>query len=511
MKPIYTLPESKGYRVFLLLAIALLLGYIVIFGMTITKASWSHYGANLVINAAWLAGFCAVISTILGYILAYMIFMTDFTFRSFLIQMLRLLMILPIMLGIVGIINIYGSRGIITQFVDLKLIYNSTGVALGFCLFNIPYACVTFLLILQNIPQNRWLVAIQLGMRGFSLFRHVIWVDIVSSLKNLLLIIFFLCFTSFEIVLILGGGKVKNLTTELYTAISIGDFNLVYDLGLMQILIGLALLKLLSITTMQYSYKHGFLLAPDVIPKPPYALRISIITIMTIILFSPMISILIKGLRLDMLMIFKQPQFYHALWDSIWISLWTAGFTMIAILLLAIYRRFYFIFFSMGMVFPSYFLLSALMIIAFNLRLDFFAYGPYLAICLITLSTIPLVAQMILPSLITSINSQRYLSMHLAINTASWLYHIIWLKTWRLLLAGFLISFALTLGTYSILAFLSDGSFKPLMALLADYMGKYRFDLADQLALIILIIYIALFAAFSFLNHAEKENHHAED
>ncbi len=511
MKPVYTLARPKGYGIFSLLSIALLLGYGVIFGLVLNNGSWSNYGANLLLHAGWLALFCSIISIIVGYMLAYVIFTTNFIFRSFLIQMLRLLMILPIMLGIVGIINIYGSRGIITQLLGVQLVYNSTGVAFGFCLFNIPYASATFLLILQNIPQNRWLIGVQLGMRGFLLFRHVIWPDIVKPSKNLLLIIFFLCFTSFEIVLILGGGKIKNLTTEFYTAISVGEFDLVYDLGLMQIIMGLALLGLLSMTNIQSPRKRGFLIAPSFIHKLPYGVRILIIIIMTIILFSPMVSVLIKGLSFDILTIFKQPQFYDALKDSIWISLWVASLTMIVILLLAVYLRYTYVFLSMGIVFPSYFLLSVLMIIAFKLRIDFFAYGPYIAIILITFSTIPLVAQMVLPSMISGIHSDRHLSIHLSIRIHSWLYHILWLKTWRILLAGFLISFALTLGTYSILAFLSDGSFKPMMALLADYMGQYRFDLADQLALVILLIYMALFASFNFLNHTQRENHHASD
>ncbi len=511
MKFVYTLPKPKFYGAFSLLSIILLLGYIVVFGLVIMNASWSSYGMNLLLQTIWLTLLCSIISIVLGYILAYMIFITNFIARSLLIQMLRLLMILPIMLSIVGIINIYGSNGFMAKFLDTQLVYNRLGVALGFCLYNIPYACSTFLLILQNIPQNRWLIGSQLGMRGFSLFRHVIWSDIIKTTKNLLLIIFFLCFTSFEIVLILGGGKVKNLTTEFYTAMSIGEFELVYDLGLIQIFMGLALLGLLSMTNIQSLQKRGFLIAPDFIHKPSYYLRIMIIIIMSLLLFSPVISIIIKGLSLDIFTIFKQPQFYDSLWDSTWVSLWVASLTIFIILLLCIYRKFYYIFLSMGIVFPSYFLLSMLMIIAFRLKIDFFAYGPFFAIILITLSTIPLVAQMILPSMITSIHSDWRLSMHLSISIFSWLYHILWLKTWRLLLAGFLISFALTLGTYSVLAFLSNDSFKPMMALLADYMGRYRFDLADQLALVILLIYIILFASFSFLNHAQKDDSHADD
>ncbi len=509
MGNIYAPPKARGFLTFSLLPLGLLIIYVMMARLILMEASVSVYGIKLAIDAALLSLFCAMISVILGYILAYIIFVSNFWGRSIIIQILRLLIILPIMLWVVGIINIYGRNGLIGQWLGIQLIYNNLGVIIGFCLLNIPYACLIFLAMLQNIPQNQWLIATQLNITGFTRLRYVVAPYMMKSVINALLVIFFMCFTSFEIVLMLGGGKVKNLTTALYNAITLGDWVMIYNLGAIQMVIALCAFGLFIRSSNVQNQKTGFLLAPRFITRLPYNIRMFCMICMLAMLISPMISIIVKGVSPAILQVFKQAEFYPALWDSFSLSFAVAACVMLVTIGLAIYERYYTLFIHVGLVLPSYLLLSTIMIMAYAMKISIFAYGQILAIMLISLSIIPLIAQMVLTPLRSNIQHMRYLSLQLNMRLDCWLYHIIWCRNWRLITAGFLLSFAMAFGSYSVLAFLHDDDFTPLMVLLVDYMGRYRFALADHLAIIILLLYIILFLIFKFLDHTEKAHEYA--
>lgn len=73
---------------------------------------------------------------------------------------------------------------------------------------------------LQSIPTEQHQLAAQLNIKGFTFFRLIEWPYLKSQIVSAFVLIFMLCFTSFTIVLALGGGP-QNSTLEvaIYQAI----------------------------------------------------------------------------------------------------------------------------------------------------------------------------------------------------------------------------------------------------------------------------------------------------
>ena len=73
---------------------------------------------------------------------------------------------------------------------------------------------------LQSVPTEQHQLAAQLNIKGFTFFRLIEWPYLKSQIVSAFVLIFMLCFTSFTIVLALGGGP-QNSTLEvaIYQAI----------------------------------------------------------------------------------------------------------------------------------------------------------------------------------------------------------------------------------------------------------------------------------------------------
>jgi thiamine transport system permease protein len=105
-------------------------------------------------------------------------------------------------------------------------IYGLTGILIAHVFYNMPLAVRLLLGGWAGIPGDSWRLASQLGMRGGQVFRLIEWPMIREVAPGIFGIIFLLCFTSFAIVLALGGGP-PNATLEvaIYQALRL-DFDL---------------------------------------------------------------------------------------------------------------------------------------------------------------------------------------------------------------------------------------------------------------------------------------------
>lgn len=86
--------------------------------------------------------------------------------------------------------------------------------------FNIPLAAQLFLQSLQSIPYQQRQLAAQLNLQGWQFVKLVEWPVFRQQCLPTFSLIFMLCFTSFTVVLTLGGGpQYTTLETAIYQAI----------------------------------------------------------------------------------------------------------------------------------------------------------------------------------------------------------------------------------------------------------------------------------------------------
>jgi len=143
----------------------------------------------------------------------------DFPLRTLLVRLMGLPMVVPTIVGVIAIVVLFGRQGWLNQaWGALGLggridIYGLHGILLAHLFFNLPFAARLILSGLATIPQAQWRQASQLGLSGWQVLRWIEYPVLREVIPGILGIVFLLCFTSFAIVLALGGGP-PNATLE---------------------------------------------------------------------------------------------------------------------------------------------------------------------------------------------------------------------------------------------------------------------------------------------------------
>jgi len=178
---------------------------------------------------------------------------------------------------------------------------------------------------LAEIPAYQWRLASQFGFSGAQAFRFVEWPVIRGLLPGAAGIVFMLCFTSFAIVLSLGGGpRSTTLEVAIYQAIRF-DFDLAraVALSLIQIVLclGLALLffSTRSIPVVRADQSPG-LLRPDLDQRGGKWIDTTIVLCCTVFLLSPFVAVVAHSVGSEGWAIVTTGQFGDALRSSLVIS-----------------------------------------------------------------------------------------------------------------------------------------------------------------------------------------------
>lgn len=132
--------------------------------------------------------------------------------RSLLVQILGVPVVVPVVVAVFGIVSVFGQAGWVNQAALLiglppgQYLYGLTGILIAHVFFNMPLAVRLLLPQWDAIPGETWRLATQLGLGSRSIFRMIEWPLLRQSLPGIAGLVFMLCFTSFAVVLTLGGG-----------------------------------------------------------------------------------------------------------------------------------------------------------------------------------------------------------------------------------------------------------------------------------------------------------------
>lgn len=178
------------------------------------------------------ASLSTLLSLLFALPLARALFYHDFPGRTLLLRLFSLSQVLPVIIALFGLVAVHGAQGWLPelwQYVsghEPHYLFGLTGILIAHVFFNMPLASRWLLESLQMTPENYWLQAQQLGMTGWQRFCWLEWPMLRSRLPSLASLIFMLCFTSFTLVMALGGGPAATtLEVAIYQAIRF-DFDL---------------------------------------------------------------------------------------------------------------------------------------------------------------------------------------------------------------------------------------------------------------------------------------------
>ena len=473
------------------------------------------YLQHLILFSFGQALLSTVLSIFLGLLLARALFYQPFSGKKWLLKLMSLTFVLPVLVAIFGLIGIYGSSGWLAWFANLLgmpwqgHIYGLSGILIAHLFFNIPLAAQLFLQSLQSIPYQQRQLAAQLNLQGWQFVKLVEWPVFRQQCLPTFSLIFMLCFTSFTVVLTLGGGpQYTTLETAIYQAI-LFEFDLPKAalLAMLQFVFCLVLFSLTS--RFSPSNQNSLSNSNPWFEKPKSAVKIFhvfVLLVFVFFLFSPVLNILISALNSpSLLSVWHSSQLWRALGYSLSIAPLSALLAlMMAIALLLLSRRLEWLHYQK----IAQFIINAGMVIL-AIPILVLAMGLFLLLQERDFSNIDLFAIVVFCNALSAMpfvirilsapfhnNMRYYENLCNSLGIVGWqrFYLIEWQTLRTPLRYAFALALALSLGDFTAIALFGNQEFTSLPHLLYQQLGNYRNQDAAVTAGILLLLCGVLFA-----------------
>ncbi len=367
----------------------------------------------------------------------------------------------------------------------------------------------------ESIPVEKYRLAKSLGFSAWQRFWLIEWVAVRSTVTSIAATIFLLCFTSFAIVLILGGSPSYNtLEVAIYEAVKI-DFDITFALKLALIQLSISTLLVLLSSNLRTGLGNLKQASTSVTWKEPRyttLLQYGIISLLAAAFVLPLLAVIADGIGADYDSILTRPLFIRSLITSLIIATVSAILTVLFALMLSDARRTFqlaermsrargskllglLVSFSgnLYLAIPSlimgfgFFLLSQ----QFEAPLLLWATGAVLSANV--LMSLPFALSVIVPAMQKTAKRYDRLSLTLGLTPLTrWRYiELPYLRT----SIGYIfaLSFALSLGDLGVIALFGSDEITTLPWYLYQLMGSYRTTDAAGVALILMLLVLGIF------------------
>ena len=471
------------------------------------------YLQQVIFFSFYQAGLSALLAVLCGILAARALFYLDFFGKNILLKIFSLTYVLPALVAIFGILGIYGFNGWINQFLrlfgwQLPDIYGLSGILLAHLFFNIPLSAKVLHQRLQQLPAAQFKLAAQLNLQGWRFFRWVELPFLRPVIFSLFGLIFLLCFTSFTIVLTLGGGpKYTTLEVAIYQAITF-DFEL-ETAALLAILQFIFCFMLFTINSRFARYQQA-----ESTPQQCWRLPIStaqrywhmlVLWLIGIFIISPLAETFIAGLNARQLwQQLQTPELWQAIMYSLLLAPTAAVFCLLfSTALLLTTRQLYWyrkttlsqLLLNIGTIIlaiPTLVLATGLFLLLGQLETNVVVLFFLVALCN-ALVAMPFALQLLTPAFYN--NVLNYQRLCLSLNLRGW-------QRWQIveknsllkpLRSAFALATAISLGDFTAIALFGSDNFSSLPLLLYRQLGHYQHDGAAVTAMILLCFYFLIY------------------
>lgn len=469
----------------------------------------------------------AVFSTVFGVLLARSFFYLDFNGKSLLYKLITFAWALPSLVVIFAIIGVWGNSGwlvSIVQWLGLDWqwsLYGLQGILLAHLFFNIPLVTKYVLGGLNLIPNHQHQLAAQLNLTGWQAFRIIEFPALKGILPYAFTNIFLICFTSFPIVLMLGGSpKYSTLEVAIYQAVSFEfDFAKAVMLILTQLAVGVVLHLMMELATryafvrkQDYPLPTGKIWKAKLVGWRKWGLQ-AVLCIHCFAILLPLFNVIWSGVSVPN---FTTHLVNPTLWQSAFFSLilsLIASFSVVVIAyLLALEARqlayhqqkikqsFLTSVTLYPLILPVFMLAVGLFLLLINIELRPWQLMLLIGFCN-GLMLLPYIYRLLFSAMWEVFISQDKLARSLGLTGFRrwWIVEKHYLK--RPLCNTFALAMSSSLGSFAVIAFFGSPDFSTLPYLLYQQLGSYRMDEAAVTALILM-----LFAFLPFLFIEQKES-----
>ena len=293
------------------------------------------------------AGLTTVLSLLVGTALAWSLNRLRFPGRDLVVGLFSSAIVTPGMVVAFGLLSIWGRNGWINQAAEALTGHNIgnpafglSGILFAHVILDGAFAARILLARLDAIPQPRLKTGQSLALTARQRFAILDWPAMSGSMPGLGAIIFLLAFTSFPIVLLLGGGPAnQTLEVAIYTAVR-QDFDLQGAVMLALTQIGVCSIVILGASALApVPTSLGQSIAPawrDAITAR--VLQTVILALCTIGFVLPLLSVLVGGLGASLASVIGSANFWKAAATSLIIGSVSALLTLGLALVLTLGR-----------------------------------------------------------------------------------------------------------------------------------------------------------------------------
>ncbi len=466
---------------------------------------------------AFLSTFLSILFAIL---LSLALYRRNFWAKKYLLRLFSMTFVMPVLIAVFGIVAIYGNSGLINSFFEKNIfnIYGLNGILLAHLFFNIPLASKIMYETLSMIDEQQHKISTQLGLSPLRKFLYLELPVIRQQIPHLASFIFMLCFTSFAIVLALGGAKATTLEVAIYQAIKYDfDFNLAGILSILQISICVLLSFFVHrfskvIVNKSFYDKNNAIFIDSKVLK---VLDFIIIFLSILLIVPPLLSIVYEGFNSSFFDSLTKIYLYKALKNSLLIALCSSFLAMLFGLCIILASREFKIEESykkanilelLGTIIllvPSVVLSTGLFILI-NKYFDVFSYAFYLVVLINSFMALPFVVRSLSQAFFSVEQEYKNLCSSLGILGINKLRLVEFKALKKPLANAMALSFILSFGDLSAIALFGSSEFKTLPLLLYEQMGSYQMNEAAISALILLIVSIGIYSLIENIFSKDK-------
>ncbi len=457
------------------------------------------------------AGLTTILSLLVGAALAWALNRLRFAGRSLVVGLFAAAIVTPGMVVAFGLLSIWGRNGWINQFsqsvfgvsVDSPA-YGLSGILLAHVILDASFAARVLLARLDAIPTSRLKVGQSLGLSAWRRFAIIDWPALRGSLPGLAAVIFLLAFTSFPIVLMLGGGPAnQTLEVAIYSAVRL-DFDLAGAVQLALTQIGVCALVILAASAFspvptalgassQPLWRDGGL---------AQALQWLVLVLGVLGFALPLLSVLADGFS-GLTRVMSQSGFWRAMLTSLGIGTASALLTLVLALVLALGRGAA----ANGVARPmlgvpafAYLAVPAVVLslgfflLARNLGASVAMAAPFVVVSANSLLALPFAMATLGPPLEAIIRTRGKLIRSLGLGGWAQFIRIEYPLIGRDIGLMLALAFCFSLGDLGVIALFGTQDFQTLPLMMYRALGAYRTNDAAAIAALLLVITILAFA-----------------
>lgn len=472
-----------------------------------------------ILHVAWFTTMQAALSAFLAFVVALPVaracWRRSVAWKAHLLVLFSFLpVVLPTTVAASGLIGMWGHSGVLSNVLNLlglaslPPIYGLGGVLLAHVFFNAPLMLRVLSGAIASISAAHWRISAQHGLTSWQRFYLIEWPAIRRVVPGMLALVFLLCFTSFSLIMMLGGGpSVTTLEVSIYTALRF-DFNLPMagKLAVLQLCICAIVVMFLAFFTGP-SWAAASARRLNFAQKGESSLTARLLDTAILLLFImlavlPVLVVMWRGISSHLITVLTWPAFYQAAASSMIIAIASGTLATILALTLATART---VRANAGMsvwgidVSISLYLAVSAIVLGTGLFIllrsvtDIFLISPILVLLANMLVALPFAYRVIEGRLSTLAKSHDRLCAGLDVR--GW-------RRFRLITLPALapelgyaagLSAALSLGDMTVIALFGSQQFQTLPWLLYQTMSRYRSGEAAALALLLLCLTFVIF------------------